>query len=151
MNWLWLSDQSPWAIFMWWERWSLSLWHKPTELAPSLLFCSCIGFCLYGPFNCISFHKFSQQLFHFLTLFFQSFFCLTGPFNYTSLYESLPQPWYNLVWLTGLKAPSNWLTNYLINQLHLAVLKLCTEGWVEDWESHLSPSRMNNERELNDI
>ena len=27
-----------------------------------LLFCSCIYFCLYGPFNCISFHKFSRQL-----------------------------------------------------------------------------------------
>ena len=27
-----------------------------------LLFCSCVHFCLYGPFNCISFHKFSWQL-----------------------------------------------------------------------------------------
>ena len=36
--------------------------HKPTELAHSFLFCSCVHFCLYGPFNCISFHKFSRQL-----------------------------------------------------------------------------------------
>ena len=38
------------------------VWHKPTELAHSFLFCSCVYFCLYGPFNCISFHKFSRQL-----------------------------------------------------------------------------------------
>ena len=37
-------------------------WHKLTELAHSFLFCSCVCFCLYGPFNCISFHKFSRQL-----------------------------------------------------------------------------------------
>ena len=36
--------------------------HKPAELAHSFLFCSCVCFCLYGPFNCISFHQFSQQL-----------------------------------------------------------------------------------------
>ena len=28
----------------------------------TLLFCSCVCFCHYSPFNCISFHKFSQQL-----------------------------------------------------------------------------------------
>ena len=39
-----------------------SHWHKSTELAHSFLFCSCICLCLYGPFNCISFHKFSQTL-----------------------------------------------------------------------------------------
>ena len=38
------------------------VWHKPTELAHSFLFSSCICFCLYGPFNCISFHKLSRQL-----------------------------------------------------------------------------------------
>ena len=50
-----------------------------------------VYFTLYGPFNCISFHKFSQQL-CFLTLFFWSYLCLIGPFNYISLYESLLQP-----------------------------------------------------------
>ena len=34
--------------------------HKPAELAHSFLFC-CIYFCLYGPFNCISFLKSSRQ------------------------------------------------------------------------------------------
>ena len=29
---------------------------------PSFLFCSCICFCLYGSFNCISIHRFSWQL-----------------------------------------------------------------------------------------
>ena len=38
------------------------------------------------------------------------YFCLIGPFNYISYYESVPQPWYNPLWLTGLKAPTNWLT-----------------------------------------
>ena len=36
--------------------------HKPTELAHSFLSCSCVYFCLYGPFTCISFHQFSRQL-----------------------------------------------------------------------------------------
>ena len=38
----------------------------------------------------------------FFILFFWSYFCIIGPFNYTSLYESLPQPCYNPLWLTGL-------------------------------------------------
>ena len=40
----------------------LYVWRKSTELAHSFLFCSCVYFCLYGPFNCISFHQFSRQL-----------------------------------------------------------------------------------------
>ena len=35
---------------------------KLTELAHSFLFCSCVFFCLYSPFNCISFHKSFRQL-----------------------------------------------------------------------------------------
>ena len=38
------------------------VWHNPTELARSFLCCSCVYFCLYGPFNCILFHKFSWRL-----------------------------------------------------------------------------------------
>ena len=49
-----------------WGCWNLGLWHVLTELAHSFLFCSCVRFCLYGPFNCISFHKFSRQLSAFL-------------------------------------------------------------------------------------
>ena len=29
---------------------------------PLFFFCSCVYFCLYGPFTCISFHNFSGQL-----------------------------------------------------------------------------------------
>ena len=36
--------------------------HKPTKLAHTFLYCSCVCFRLYGPFNCISFHTFSGQL-----------------------------------------------------------------------------------------
>ena len=35
---------------------------KANRACPLLLFCSCVCFCLYGPFNYISFHKFSKQL-----------------------------------------------------------------------------------------
>ena len=38
------------------------VWYEPTELAHSFLFCSWACVCLFGPFNCIPFHKFSQQL-----------------------------------------------------------------------------------------
>ena len=38
------------------------VWHNPRELARSLSFGSCVYFCVYGPFNCISFNKFSRQL-----------------------------------------------------------------------------------------
>ena len=48
--------------FTWWGCHALCLWQKPTELAHSFLFSSCVYFCLYGPFNRISFHKFSWQL-----------------------------------------------------------------------------------------
>ena len=43
--------------FMWWGCYCLCLWHKPTELARSFLFCSYVCFYLYGPFSCISFHN----------------------------------------------------------------------------------------------
>ena len=48
--------------FTWWGCYDSCLRHEPTELAHSSLFCSCVCFCLYGPFKCISFHKFSRQL-----------------------------------------------------------------------------------------
>ena len=37
-----------------------------TDLDYTFLFCSCVYFCLYGPFKCISFHKFFPQLSGFL-------------------------------------------------------------------------------------
>ena len=53
----------------------------------------------------------SPDISPFLTLLFWSYFCLIGPFKYVSLFESLPQPWCNPLWLTGFKAPSNQLTD----------------------------------------
>ena len=70
--------------------------HKPTGLAHSFLFCSCVYFCLCGLFNCISFHQFSGQLsFFWLCSSGLISLSLIGPFNFMSLYESLLQPWYN--------------------------------------------------------
>ena len=61
-----LSQPCPHGLtFTWWGCCGLCLSHKPTELVYSFLFCSCVCFCLYGPFNCIPFHKFSRQLFAF--------------------------------------------------------------------------------------
>ena len=48
--------------FSWWGCCGLCQRHKPTELAHSFLFCSCVYFCFIDPFNWISFHKFSRQL-----------------------------------------------------------------------------------------
>ena len=48
--------------FTWWGCCGLCQSHKQTELAHAILFCSCVYFCLYGPFNCISFHKLSRQV-----------------------------------------------------------------------------------------
>ena len=60
------------------------------QLAHSFLFCSCVYFSLYCPFNRISFHKFSGHL-SVLRLFFWSYLCLIGPLNYIiiSFYDSL--------------------------------------------------------------
>ena len=48
--------------FTWWGCCGLCLWNKPAELDHTFSFCSCLYFCLSGPFKCISFHKFSRQL-----------------------------------------------------------------------------------------
>ena len=57
------SSVSPHGLaFTWWGCCGLCFWHKPAELAHFFLFCFCVYFCLCGPFNCISFHKFFQQL-----------------------------------------------------------------------------------------
>ena len=94
--------------FTWWGCYGLGFWYKPTELAHSFLLCSCVCFCLYG--TSTGFHSFNDKTtttttnlpttLHFLTLFSWSYICLTGPFNYISLYGSLPQSWYNPLWLT---------------------------------------------------
>ena len=52
----------------WWGCYGLCHRHKPIVLAHSfffVLFLCLFLYCLYGPFNSISFHKFSRQLFDF--------------------------------------------------------------------------------------
>ena len=51
--------------FSWWGCYSLCHKHKPHLPTPFFIFYSCVCFCLYCPFNSISFHKFSRQLFAF--------------------------------------------------------------------------------------
>ena len=48
--------------FTWWGCRGLCQKHKSTELSHSFLFCSCVCFCLYSPFNRISFPTFPRQL-----------------------------------------------------------------------------------------
>ena len=71
----------------------------------------------------------SPTTLRFLTLFFRSYFCLIGPFNYISLYESLPQLWCNLFWLTRLKAQLTncWKASSLLIVLP-SPLHWCTVG-----------------------
>ena len=89
--------------FRWWGCCDLCFWHKPTELAHSLLFCSCVCFCLYGPFNCISFYKFSRQLSAF-SLCSSDFISALLVLSTTYLLRIPLQPCYNPLWSTGLKA-----------------------------------------------
>ena len=44
-----------------WGCCGLYLWHEPTELSHSFLFCSCVYFCPYFSFNCISFRHYHHH------------------------------------------------------------------------------------------
>ena len=84
-------------------------WQKPSELGHSFLFCSCVYFfnffiALSTVFHSINSPDNSQLPYSVLPVLIQPFF---GPFSYISHYESLTPPWYNPLWLTGLKAPTN--------------------------------------------
>ena len=63
---------------------------------------------LLGLMSRVMLISFSPTTLRLLIVLFRSYLCLIGPFNYISLYEGLPQPWYNHLWLTGLNAPTNW-------------------------------------------
>ena len=74
----------------WWGCCGLCFKHKPVELFYSFLFCPCVYFCIYGPFTCMSFHKFLRHppppLSHSVLP------VLSLPYWSFQLYESLPQP-----------------------------------------------------------
>ena len=60
-----LCSASPRGLtFTWWGCCDLCQRYKPTELTHFFfnILSSCVCFCLYGPFGCISFHTFSRQL-----------------------------------------------------------------------------------------
>ena len=93
--------------FLWWGCHGLCHRRKLTKLAHCFLFCSCVCFCLYVLFNSISFHKFSRQLLAFSL-------CSSGLNSALlvlltmSLFINVSlSPDLILLWLTGLKAPSN--------------------------------------------
>ena len=83
--------------------------NQPSLLTP-FLFCSCICFCLYEPFHCISLPIDSPNN----SLLSHSVLLVSSlpywSFQLYILYQSLLQPWYNPLWLTGLKVPNNQLT-----------------------------------------
>ena len=109
-----LHKRPRWLTFTWWGCYGSCLWHKPTELARSFKKKIILFLCLFlylWPFQLYFIQWILQTTLRLLTVFFVSSFCLIGPFNYISLSESLPQPWYNPLWLTGLKAPTNKLTS----------------------------------------
>ena len=113
-----------------WLSFSLSLSLVPTGspsrggdvmvYVHSFLSHSCVCFCLYGPFNCISFHQFSRQLFAFSL----RSSGLILPYWFFQLYVSL---WVSLIpdiilcgWL-GLK---HQLTNSLSLSLWFSILNV---------------------------
>ena len=73
------------------------------ELSHSFLFCSCVCFCLYGPFNCISFQKFSRQL----SASSLCSSCLISALSVLSTVYLFMKVSCSPSWLTGLKTPIN--------------------------------------------
>ena len=77
------TDPTSWSHGITW--WGCCQRQKPTKLARSFLFCSCVYFCFCGPYNCTLFHKLFRQLSGFSLCSSGLIFCLNGPFNSTSL------------------------------------------------------------------
>ena len=90
----------------WWGCYGLCLWHKPTELVRSILFCSCVYVCLYGPFNSISFHTFSRHL-CICSLCSSGLISTILVLSTTYISLCLLQPKYNPKRLNWLRTPSN--------------------------------------------
>ena len=64
-----LSLWSPWVHLLIVDSGDITVYvpdKNQPSVPPPFLFCSCVCFCLYSPFNCISFSKFSRQLSAFL-------------------------------------------------------------------------------------
>ena len=90
---------------LWWPQ--LPLWWSPPRTHLHVVYVFDINRpSLPTPFYSVLV-SLSVTALRFLTQFFQRYLCLTGSFNCVSLYVTLPQPWYNLLWLTGLLALTN--------------------------------------------
>ena len=98
----------PGLTFSWWGCYGLCHRHKPTELAhsfDSVLVSVSVLMALSTVFHSI---YILPTNFRFLILVLPVLFLPYWSFQlYISPYESLPQLWYNPLWLTGLKAPTN--------------------------------------------
>ena len=97
--------------------------HKLTELAHSffLKFYSCVHFCFYGSFNCISLHKFSRQLSVFWlrsSSFISALLVLSTTYLFLKVSFS-PDIFLSLLLLllTGLKLPVNQLNQLTVVDL----------------------------------
>ena len=102
--------------------------------------------CLYGPFNCISFHKSSRQ---FSTFSLCSSGLISTLLTLSTIHLSvkkLPQPWYNPLWLIGLKAPSNLLN--FVQHGACSNFQFCVEVWYPYstmlWNTHTCLCELNS-------
>ena len=92
--------------FTWWGCYGLCRRQKSTKLAHSLLFCSCVCFCLYGPstvFHSINSLDNSPLSYSVLLVLFLPYWSFQ---LYISLSKS-PSALIYPLWLIGLKAPTN--------------------------------------------
>ena len=113
---------------------------QPSLPTPFFKCSSSVCFCLYGPFNWISFDKVSRQLSTFSLCSFGliSALLLLWTIYLFMLHESLPQPWYNPLWLTGLEAPTNQPTNKPTNQPNKPSLPILIQYLLWQWDCGLS-------------
>ena len=103
---VWFFVSFEWILFSWLIFIGLLFHGFFFVVVPPSLLCSCVCFWFHGSFNCISFHKFSRQLSSFSLCSFGFSSALLALSATCLFYESLPQPWYNPLWLTGLNAPT---------------------------------------------
>ena len=122
-----LASVSPRGLTItWWGCYGLCFWHKPTELANSFSFCCFVCFCLYGPFSCISFHKFSRQLSAFSLC---SCGLISAVLDFSTLYLFMKVSLSPDVILCGWLGLKHQLTNLLFPQL-FSLTALCSRSCI---------------------
>ena len=101
--------------FTWWGCCGLCFWHKPTELAHIFLFCSCVCFCLEGPFNFTSLLKFSGQIFPFSL-------CSSGPISALLVFSTM------CLFMKVSFSPDTYLCGWL-GLRHQVIVSQCLVSW----------------------